>query len=151
MKRKIVCFWIITAFIFGSVQAAVGAAADLTLLNPNDVTHGEYLGESVITLAAIHTVEQTATTAVYYNINDTIVNGNSERYAFQIDVDYYDGGKGGYFYLTYDSIKNSNKRCKDYGSVFGTPTNVTDTKRQNRLSYMTRRSATRCKTERTFR
>lgn len=129
MKRIIVCYWIIMAFIFGSVQTVLGAETDLTLLNPNDVTIGECLGESVITLAAVHTVEQTVSTAAHYNINDEIVCGNSDRYVFQIDVDYYDGGKGGYFYLTYDSIKNSNKICKDYGSVFGTPTNTKGVKR----------------------
>lgn len=129
MKRKIVYFWIITAIILGSIQTVMGAASDLTLLNPNDVTTNEYLGESVMTLAAVHTVEQTTTTAIYYNINDDVVCGNPDRYAFQIDVDYYDGGKGGYFYLTYDGVDNSNKRCKDYGSVFGTPNNVTGSKR----------------------
>lgn len=131
MIKKIICSLLIFSMFcnFIPVFASGAAYENVNLLNADDVTEGIYLNEGVITLAALKSIEKTIQTTAYFNINDTVINGNPDRCMVQIEVDYYDGGKGGYFHLTYDSFENSPKQSQDIGSIFGTTADVPGVKK----------------------
>lgn len=116
----------------GGIVAYGAESATLTALNKSKIDaangtavsdnepQGSKLTEGTLHMSAARSYGKDTTTTAYYKIPDNILkSGNPERKTVQIDVEYYDAGQGGYFFLNYDSIKDGKKQHDETGNVWG--------------------------------
>lgn len=116
----------------GKTEVYGAESTTLTALNKNKIDEangtavsesepqGSKLTEGTLHMSAVRSYGTDTTTTAYYKIPDNILpKGNPQRKTVQIDVEYYDAGQGGYFFLNYDSIKDGNKQHDEVGNVWG--------------------------------
>lgn len=115
-----------------AVYAAEGDGVVLQAINKNKIDAangtevsasepaGSYLTKDTLHMNAVRSYGSDTTTTAYYDIPESLLTaGNPKRKTVQIEVTYYDAGQGGYFFLNYDAINDSDKQHEDTGNVWG--------------------------------
>lgn len=120
--KKFVLSVVILAFVIVLLTPAVPIYAAQTLYCKANESNGITASGSSVTAQSGQSVFYADTAngnkTIYFNVNDGVINGNTEYKNVTVKIEYIDSGESGkYFAFEYDSLSNPQKRHEVYGET----------------------------------